>query len=452
MEGTPLLEDSDDDLRLAALVDGLRLAEEEIAALEAVKVAHLAAAMRIALRRMEGQFATQRVREMQLRSIAAEIGTAVRWSDRVAQSRMGDALDLVERFPSTIDALAAGRITARHAAVIQDAGCVLADADTRAAFETVVLEWAECETVTRTRDYARGLAEQLHPESITTRFDRAEQTREVTLVDLADGMAKLEVIGAAAPIHGIYNRLTTQARAIRAVAVEALHDAEAAVATIEPEGVEPAAADADMPVVDIRTMNQIRADLVCDMLLTGQPGIDPTGAGLPGGLGAIRAQVQVVVPVLTAAGKSDRGASIDGTTPVDADTARQLMAHCPGWDRILTHPVTGVVLAVDRYRAGHHMDRFLAARDIHCRFPGCRMPARLCDHDHNRDWALGGGTDVCNLACLCKRHHTLKTETEWTARQEPDGTIRWTTPLGREHVDKVPPRVMFVPAADPAPF
>src|SRR3546814_7027335 len=59
------------------------------------------------------------------------------------------------------------------------------------------------------------------------------------------------------------------------------------------------------------------------------------------------------------------------------------------WDRILQHPVTGTVLAVDRYRRNEDMARFLQARDVHCRFPGCRMPARVCDHDHNLDWALG---------------------------------------------------------------
>ncbi|MCK6065183.1 MULTISPECIES: HNH endonuclease signature motif containing protein [Microbacterium] len=437
--------DPDEDARLAAIVDELRDAEEEIAVIEAVKVAQLAGAMRIALRRMEGKHPTQRAREMELRSIAAEIGAAVRWSDRVAQARMSDALDLVERFPATIDALATGRITARHAAVIQDAGCVLTDDTDRAAFEQVVLEWAAAETVARTRDYARGLAEHLHPESITTRFERAEKARTVTLSELHDGLAKLEIIGPTALLHGIHDRLTQQARAIR---VAATHPGE------EPRvaDAEPVVVDTEPVVVDTRTLDQIRADLVCDMLLTGQPTIDHTTDILPGGLGAIRASVQVTVPALTAAGIFDRGASIDGTSPIDADTARRLMATAPGWDRILTHPVTGMVLTVDRYRPGAILERFLAARDIHCRFPGCRQPAHRCDHDHNLDWALGGRTTAGNLACLCKRHHTLKTETEWTAAQEPDGTIRWTSPLHRRYTDKAPPRVAFVPDADPPPF
>src|SRR3546814_13466568 len=116
--------------------------------------------MRLALTRREGQHRSQRTREMELRSIAAEIGAAVRWSDRTAQRRMTESLDLIERFPATIDSLAAGRISVRHAAVIQGAGCVLSDDTERAAFEQVVLEWAAAETVARTDDYARSLAEQ----------------------------------------------------------------------------------------------------------------------------------------------------------------------------------------------------------------------------------------------------------------------------------------------------
>src|SRR3546814_9917116 len=109
MTDSASIESPDDSPLLAAAVEGLRATEEAIAALEAHKTAQLATAMRVALKRMEGKHPTQRTREMELRSIAAEIGAAVRWSDRMAQRRMTDALDLVEHFPATVDALASGR-------------------------------------------------------------------------------------------------------------------------------------------------------------------------------------------------------------------------------------------------------------------------------------------------------------------------------------------------------
>ncbi|KAA9147403.1 DUF222 domain-containing protein [Microbacterium lushaniae] len=440
MERTANHEAIDDGAELARIVDGLCANQEAVAALEAEAVLHFAAGMRIALDRMATRPRPQQTREMELRAVAAEIGLALRLNDRTVQRRMNDALELTEKFPATVDGLSAGRITLRHAMAICDAGAVVEEPRERAAFEEVVLERAERETVARTKAFAVALAERMQPESITARFQRAVQARMVTVSEIDDGMAQVRAILPAAEAFAVHDRLTRQARAIRAIA------------TGPDEGTPSQPTGEGVSVHDTRTLDQIRADLFCDLLLTGQPAIDPTRDRLPGGLGAIRAEIQVTVPALTAAGQDDRGASIEGKAPIDAETARRLMAGCPGWDRILTHPVTGMVLAVDRYRAGATMERFLAARDVHCRFPGCRQPARLCDHDHNLDWARGGTTDVCNMACLCRRHHTLKTETEWAAEQLPDGSIRWTSPLQRDYVDEPTPRVVFLRDGDPPPF
>ncbi len=110
-----------------------------------------------------------------------------------------------------------------------------------------------------------------------------------------------------------------------------------------------------MITTDTRTMDQIRADLAVDMLLTAQPGADPTrdddGAGT---LGAIRAKVQIVVPVLSLIGSSSEPATLVGTGPIDPDTARHLAAGTRSpWERILTHPITGTVLHTDTYQRTH---------------------------------------------------------------------------------------------------
>ncbi|MFX5602986.1 HNH endonuclease signature motif containing protein, partial [Acinetobacter baumannii] len=69
------------------------------------------------------------------------------------------------------------------------------------------------------------------------------------------------------------------------------------------------------------------------------------------------------------------------------------------------------------------MDRFLRARDRHCRWPGCTVPAVRAEVDHTRDYALGGSTDVTNLAHLCQRHHTQKQFTRWSVSQLPGGVL-----------------------------
>jgi hypothetical protein len=79
-------------------------------------------------------------------------------------------------------------------------------------------------------------------------------------------------------------------------------------------------------------------------------------------------------------------------------------------------------------------------RDGHCVFPGCPIDARVCDLDHTtpyRDPCLDpdhggppGQTSLENLACLCRRHHRLKTFTAWNYHRRPDGTYTWTSPHG----------------------
>src|SRR5690606_20508572 len=126
--------------------------------------------------------------------------------------------------------------------------------------------------------------------------------------------------------------------------------------------------------------------------------------------------------------------------PIDAVTARMLAGAASGWNRVLTHPITGGLLAVDRYRPGAHLKRHLRVRDQRCRFPGCGMPARRDDLDHTLDAAFGGPTADDNLAALCRRHHVLKHQTPWHVNQLGDGLLEWTSPTGHAYIDEPPPQ------------
>ncbi len=91
---------------------------------------------------------------------------------------------------------------------------------------------------------------------------------------------------------------------------------------------------------------------------------------------------------------------------------------------------------VDRYEPSAEQIRFVKARDRHCRFPGCARPAEYADLDHvvpydHDDPPAGGPTCVSNLACLCRRHHRLKTHApDWVFAMDPDGTLHVTPPGG----------------------
>jgi ribosomal protein L18 len=420
--------------RLDELVARVEETEALIAAMQAQKLTLLARAAAIA----DAQTARirsrdSRQREFPHRSLAAELGTAIRVNDRSMQAQIADARDLKARFSATLDALGRGAISRAHVRAIQEAGAVLADDAVRASFEAVVLERAERETPGRLHAFAQAMAEKVNPALLTERHASARAQRGVSVRDLADGMAEFIVRMAAVEAHGIHDRLTQQAKQLRQASAEADRDDAAAVC-------------------DTRSLDQIRADIATDVLLTGAPAIDPTRDATPGGLGAIRGIVQLTVPVTTLTGVTAGGAQLPGGVPVDPATAKRLAGEAPGWDRVMVHPVTGMVLAVDRYRPSREQRRYLLARDQHCRFPGCRMPARRCDVDHTHDAANGGRTEICNLACFCKRHHTLKHETDWTVRQLDDGALEWTSPTGRIHRDEPPPRVVFVPDGDPPPF
>ncbi len=100
---------------------------------------------------------------------------------------------------------------------------------------------------------------------------------------------------------------------------------------------------------------------------------------------------------------------------------------------MLTHPVTGTVLDVDRktYRVPADLRRLLSVRHPTCTFPGCCRPAHRCDIDHRTRWADGGTTTAENLDPKCESHHPLKDETLWAQRHDPvTGRLWWISPTG----------------------
>lgn len=433
-------------------IDSLRAIREEmaafdraIAAAEAGRVRVLARAAGLVDELIAGTSTRGRQADMVLRSVSAELAVAARVSDRSMQRQIGDAATLAFDYPATLAAWESGEITRSHTRVVQDAGSILPIGD-RADFDLAAAEICTEDSPGRVAPRLQALAEQLHPISIQERHDAAHATRCVKVVRGSEGMSTLMMPIPSLYADAIYDRLTQQARVVidaRTTPPAGLDDAQLAAIT-----------------TDNRTIDQVRADVAVDMLLTSSPTADPTRSDDgPGTMGAIRAKVQIVVPVLSLLGASQEPATLAGLGPVDPETARCLAVAAPGpWDRILTHPITGVVLHTDTYQRTAAIDRHVKARDRHCRFPGCRQPAIRCEVDHTVDWADGGTTDVRNLGCLCQRHHSMKQFATWKVRQLGDGVLEWTSPTGVTYLDTpaaYPPTVHFAPsdggAAD-APF
>lgn len=439
---------------LASIVGEVEAAVVLLTAAQVAEVRALARAGQLAARQAAGSPAVVRAHDMALRSVAAELGGVLRVTDRTVQSRIDEARDLVEHYAATLAAWESGRITRGHVRVITDAGSVLVDAspERRAEFEAAAIARCERDTPNRVRSEVEILAERFAERSFTDRHRDAAAERRVRVVPGSAGMSDLIATLPTVIADGILDRLTQQAQII----VDAREPGNAGSAF--GAGDAPDAASAGDAEPDRRGIDQVRADVFSDLLLAGAPALDPTASGDgQGSLGAIRAQVQVIVPALTLLGVDDGPADLVGRSPIDAETARCLAGDTHSWARVLTDPVEGTVLAVDRYRTPWPQRRFLRARDQHCRFPGCRRAAIRCEIDHTIDAAKGGPTALWNLAHLCQRHHSMKQFTRWKVRQLPGGVLEWTSPTGRIYREDAPaPPVAFapviVPDSGPPPF
>jgi len=386
-------------------------------------------------------------------------------SDRVVQARMARAAELMTRYPATMQAFTQARINAAHVRLIQDAGTRLDDG-VRAEFERVAVQACVGETPHRAKRVVQRVAERLAPRSLTDRHRDAQKNRRVWREDLEDGQKALGLVHSAAVIDGIFDRLTQQARAVQAANAKAAKDPAAGLVADD---------DTLGDARDDRSVDQLRADLCADVLLTGTPIGHDTTDGL---LAAIQARVEVTVPVFTlmaadltgtagsagcwtlaGAGSAfgvrvEQPGELAGGSPIDTDTARILAGGTTAWERVLTHPITGAILAVDRYRPNADLRRLLHARDSRCRFFACGLPPVTQDLDHTIDAAYGGATEEGNLGGLCRRHHVLKHQTAWTVKQLGAGVLEWTSPAGNNYIDRPPSPVTFTiddPESDTEP-
>lgn len=475
--------------RLGRVVSGLAAARRERARLAAAEARLLAQARALAVEWGDADPALRHTSHTDLahRAVHAEVATVLRESDRVVAGLVDRADALVMRFLGTMASLEAGTISEAHARVIVEAGARIVRPELVSAFEDAVLPYAEQETAARLRPLAQRRAEWFLEETLAERHARARSTRRVWVRELGDGMAEVGACVEAALAHGVFTRLTAMAR-MEQTHERATISAEGGHKAFTPDPLEPDAPRAESygargseaPASDapphalpkapapavaatparVRSLDELRADMFADLLLAS----DPTAAAHPTGLAGIRAEVTVTVPVLSliGGGAADGhdvaepfdSATLAGRVPIAPTIARRLAGTATGWDRVLTHPIAGTVLTVDRYRPSEDLRRHLRARDVHCRFPGCRMPLRACDIDHTVDWQHDGPTEAGNLAHLCRRHHTMKHHTRWRVKQTTHGVLHWTSPTGRHHTDIPASTVAFAvdEESDPLPF
>nr|WP_274638342.1 HNH endonuclease signature motif containing protein [Microbacterium bovistercoris] len=422
--------------------------------------------------------------QLGMREVYAEVAAALRLSEWQVARKVSQAWSLTHRFYETLCEASDGRIWPEHATLIAETGAVIEDDQVRRQYEAVAVDMAGEMTPAQLRPALSGLVSRLDPEGTQQRVRDAVKRRKVTVRELEPGLARITADLPTTQGVGIVNRLQEMAdqlyeqnAADRAQAQAQATDANAgadpnrdradadADTDADSDGVADGGSD-DAPseeaesgeagsedaesgelVVDERTRSQIMADVFSDLLLTNVPDGHGTTEQARENLGAITGTVQVTIPARTLTGQTAGGATVTGFGAIDDEVARDLAGAARVWTRVFTDPCTGVPTSVDRYRPTNRQRLLLRVRDEHCRFPGCRRPAHKCDIDHTVAYAEGGQTCLCNLAHLCKRHHTLKHETDWVVIQRPGGILEWTAPTGRVHHTRPPGTVRFQPIA-----
>lgn len=179
---------------------------------------------------------------------------------------------------------------------------------------------------------------------------------------------------------------------------------------------------------DDRTMDQIRADLLLDLLEGNGHGEAPQQRG----------GVEIRVDLTTLLHLDEHAAEIPGWGPIIADIARRILQdrHRARGEIVVTDPDTGQPIHTQTARRfpTAAQTRHIVARDQRCVFPGCRVPARASQIDHTHPHHLGGPTQEENLGPLCDGdHQPLKHEGGWTLTQPQPGHFHWTSPRGHRY-------------------
>jgi len=391
------------------------------------------------------------------RAVAAEIAVRLRLSEQTVRTRATRVEVLQERCPALWEHFAAGTTSERHAIEASRLASSLPDDDTAAweLFDAGLADAAIQLVPAKFAVTARALRERVHAESLDVRHRRAARDRGVWMTAELDGMASLSALMPADRARGLMSRLDRAARHLHAapdeertlaqLRADVLADlgvaepADAASAETSPRtgaharASRPVSSGGSPPPVD-RTVTTPRDDPPA-------PAPSPPPRRRPPGA-PTGPTVVITVPVLTLLGADDAPPTLEGYGPIDLDTARRLAGEASSWVRLMTHPVTGAPLVLDRqmYRVPAALRRWLGVTSPTCFFPGCNRSARDCDMDHLTAWADGGTTDAENLEPACGHHHRLRHETGWTPAHDPaTGDLRWTSPLGGTYDADPPP-------------
>ncbi|SEC05112.1 protein of unknown function [Amycolatopsis tolypomycina] len=335
------------------------------------------------------------VRRRRAPSASSEVALALSITEHRASAIVSAANALIARLPCMLNLMDDGQLDLYRAMKVTDATAWLSGDHVRVVDETLV-DRVPGRNATQVRRAATYAAAQIDPEGAALRTERKFVERRFALHHQDSGLTHLSVNNAPTEkATAAYARVDQAARALKTP---------------------------DEP----RTLDQLRADVAIDLLLSGTGG--PSA----------RTEVFLHIDLATYVGINQSPAALAGRGPIAAALARHLLGGAnTTLRRVLTDPRTGHAAELSPTRYQLEQDEFIRVRDQECRQPGCTRPAQNCGV---KAAPPQGGTGEASdePATFCSRHSKLQGQPGWDYKVTPDGTVNVTTPSGQVHSTKPP--------------
>lgn len=325
-----------------------------------------------------------------------EVTVALRVPLGQAQGEVHRARRLASHLPETQRLYDDGQITARHVAKIV-AGTAHLGRDKCGQVEALVLPDAPRLSVHEFARRVRRAVARVHPRDLADRHREAAQQADVDLQTDDDGMAWLTARMPLVDALVVYDAVNAFARQAKAAG-------------------------------DPRPLGVLRAKALREFA-------DRWIAERTAATGAAPVEVHVTATPEMLLGLTDTPGEVPGVGPVAAETIRAMAADAKlRW--LTIDGATGRLLDYGRrtYRVPKPLAAHVKATWVTSTGPHSTARADRCDLDHTLSWDSGGRTSVDNLSPLDRGWHLAKTHQRFTAVRQPDGAIRWTTPLGQTYL------------------
>src|ERR1700761_7767792 len=362
--------------------------------------------------------------------LAPALANRLRISRAEASRRVHEAADLGQRralngepLAPVLEATAAaqrnGEIGAGHVAVIRSFWHRLpgfVDVETRARAEADLARLSLEHRPDELAKLADKLMDCLHPDGDFTDVDRAKRRGLSIGRQDIDGMSK------------VTGYLTPQARAT----LDAVFAKLAAPGMCNPADAEPCISGTPSEAAiegDTRSLGQRNHDVLV------AAGRALLASGDLGQHNELPASIIVTTTLQELEAGAGRGLTGGGTLLPMSDVIR-LAGHAHHYLAIFDN---GKALALYHTKrlASPAQRIVLYAKDRGCTFPGCPVPANLCEVHHTDPYATNPVTDINELTLGCGPNHQLA-DHGWTTRKNHDGDTEWIPP---PHLDHGQPRV-----------